>query len=221
MKTINHLPFLFISYAGLFFPGATIHANESIHFEAEFKQQRIPLKSNTTLKVDGFGIRYGEVTGLPFRLEIIIGRLAASHKDDPITTGFNSSGYYGGLALAGSRDYKQRMQLGGHLSYIYHSVQQTLNQEKLDLTWRQSEAKIWLGLHMGQRFLLYGCGKYADISGEQHFNGNTISRTDFEADKKLGYCGGLQVAMPDNGFVSLEADGGLQRGGTISFGKRF
>ena len=221
MKTINHLPFLFIFFVGLTTPCATIHADEFLQFEAEFRQHRIPLKSNTTLKADSFGISYSEATELPLRLEISLGRLATSHKDNAAATGFSPSGYYGGLTLTGSSDFKQHLQFGGHLSYTYHSAEQTLNQERLEITWRQSETKVWLGLYMGQRFLFYGCGKYTDISGEQHFNGNTTSRIDFEADKKLGYCGGLQVAMPDNGFISLEADGGLQRGGTISFGKQF
>ena len=190
-------------------------------FELEFFQYDIPLKNNAVLDVDALGIRYGERYAYsPIRFELLLGQQLASH-NNPVLQGVRASGYYGGINLHYESPVKYRLQAGGDISYVYHSAQQQINQQEIDMRLHTSEVRLWLGLHVNPHIKLYACASTISINGKQTISDTVFSQADFSNLHKKGYCGGVRYDLGDAGYIGLEGSGRHRQGGRIFFGRHF
>lgn len=196
-------------------------ADSPFYFEMDFKQQRVDLETNSQLKANSFGFRYREYLTENTGIDMTLGRLGVDNANDSNAFGYSPAGYHVGLGLSASTAVKQRFQAGFDVSYSYYDVSQELDDEKIDISWTQSEARLWLAMQLTPRLKAYGCAFAVRLDGKQKRAGTLTAETLLDNQDNDGQCGGLSWETEGNGLVGIEANGGALRGGRIYFGKRF
>ena len=202
----------------------TAQASEITSFALEFSRDQIPLSDQSRLEVDGLGVRFSEnneSSGLPLRLDLVLGREAVSHNNDSLSLGFQPDGYYAGITLGTASPRWHSFQIGADLGYSYHSATQQFNLQQLKIDWHRAEARGWLALHLNNVAKLYACAVAINIDGTQTINSNSPSRIGFSNQQGNGYCGGIVLEVGNEGYIGLEAESRHQRGGRLYFGKRY
>lgn len=200
---------------------AQASADSPFYFEMDFKQQRVDLETNSQLKANSFGFRYREYLTENTGIDMTLGRIGVDHANDSDAFGYTPSGYHVGLGLSASTAARQRFQAGVDVSYSYYDASQELDNEKIDISWTQGEARLWLAMQLTPRLKAYGCAFALRVDGKQKLAGTVTAETLLDNQDNGGQCGGLSWETEGNGLVGIEANGGALRGGKIYFGKRF
>ncbi len=196
-------------------------ANNPFYFALEFKQQRVPLTSNSQLEINSFGFRYREYLAENFGIDMTLGRHNLDHVNNSDALGYNPAGYHAGLGLSVSTATRKRFQAGADLSYSYYDSNQYLHGDRIDLNWTQSEARLWLAMQLSPQLKAYGCAIAFRLDGKQKKTPAITTETQLDNRDNAGQCGGLSWETEDNGVIGIEANGGATRGGKIYFGRRF
>lgn len=205
----------------LMLPALSAQAQEFGIFALEFSRHETPLQGGTTLESNGLGLRYSERSALPFTLSMALGYERSRHRDDPVSLGFEPDGYYAAITLDAASPQWQGLQGGLTLDYGYHWSEESVGQQRLELDWHQSEARLWLALRLGSRARLHGCIAALNIDGSQGLIGATPSQLDFKAAQRSGYCGGVELETGDGGYIGLELESRHQKGALLYFGRRY
>jgi len=191
-------------------------------FSLDFERHDIDLKGGTKLELNTVGFRYSEFISSPLRLDLLMGWSGVKHRENATALGEEPVGYYAGLGLDAATNPRYRLQAGMNLSYRYFAHKTELDSTTdLELEWSQTEGKLWAGGRITDRLLAYGCYYKIKLDGEQNLKGTSPETLNLETKRDTGPCGGLRYAMPNSGYIGIELNNGMQRGGHIYFGKVF
>ncbi|MBI3773483.1 MAG: hypothetical protein HY272_12385 [Gammaproteobacteria bacterium] len=194
-----------------------------LDFAVIFSHQATPLLTNNQpieLRYDSAAIRIAEISSLPVRLDISGGPLGARLRPDTANRG-ELSGHFFSLTLSSSFPIVGPLVAGASMGYSYHTADSENSTAKFDLNWRQTEARLMLGMRLRDTLQLYGCGRRINIDGEELIQTATAQSTDLSEQYPNGACLGLQLETGDGGYVNIEWLNHNSDGLYLSFGRRY
>lgn len=200
------------------------HAEESVlDFALILSHQTTPLFANNQpieLRYDSAAIRIAELNSLPLRLDISGGPLGARLRPDLAGSG-ELSGQFFSLTLGSSFHIANPLIAGASMGYTYHTVDGENSTEKFDLTWRQTEVRLRLGMMLRNDIQLYGCGRRININGEELIQTTMTQTIALSEQYRNGTCLGLELETGDSGYVSIEWLNHSSDGLYLMFGRRY
>lgn len=177
-----------------------------LDFALVFGHQDIPVMENSQaldLRYDTAAIRIAELSSLPVRLDISGGALDARLRPDPRDSGVDFNGQFFALALGADIPLGNTLFAGGSASYAYHSAEGSNTSGKIEIKWRQAEAKLLLGLQFeSTRF--YGCVRRINIEGETLVQTQINQTLELSERERNGACLGLQMETENGGYIGLD-----------------
>lgn len=202
----------------------SVHAEEGgLDFALMLSHQTTPLIANNQpveLRYDSAGMRIAELDSLPVRLDISGGILGARLRPDT-TNSSELSGHFFGLTLGSSFQLPGPFSAGASMGYTYHTANSENTTVKLDLGWRQTEARLQLHMRLRDNMQLYACGRRININGEELIQTTTIQTIDLSEQHRNGACLGLELETGDGGYVNIEWLNHNSDGLYLNFGRRY
>lgn len=194
-----------------------------LDFALTFSHQTTPLLANNQpieLRYDSAAIRIAEISSLPVRLDIGGGALGARLRPDTANSG-ELSGHFFGLMLGSSFPINGSLLAGASMGYSYHTADGENSTTQFDLNWRQTEARLTLGIKLRDTLQLYGCGRRINIDGEERIQTATTLTIDLSEQQRNGACLGLRMETGDGGYVNIEWLNHNSDGLYLTFGRRY
>lgn len=201
--------------------GASLPAMaEGMKLDVEYGHSKIDTDQGRTLGIDRLGIRFGEITALPVRLDLVGGTVLTSQKGDTASAGMTLSGNYAGLLFGtgiGDRDLSLDVELG----YIYHTVNDERSGQRVDLTWHETRASLRAGMGLGPIVRTYVGARYNGIDGEQRAQGTLSFTRDFSGRDDITTLLGIVLDLGPDQYAGVEVTRGAEETVTIRVGRQF
>lgn len=194
-----------------------------LDFALILSHQVTPLVANNQpleLRYDSAAIRVAELSSLPLRLDISGGTLGARLRPGTANSG-ELSGQFFSLTLGSSFHIANPLIASASMGYTYHTADGEHSTAKFDLTWRQTEVRLRLGMMLRNNIQLYGCGRRINIDGEELIQTTTTQTIDLSEQYRNGACLGLELETGDSGYVNIEWLNHNSDGLYLTFGRRY
>ena len=198
--------------------------SSTLDFSLRFARTKTPLDyanrtHDTTSRWLGVSLR--EKAGKRVTLGMYGGYAWLTQTNNPVTAGLELDGYHAGFSLHAILLAGQRASLYGALEYSYQKVDHKTDVQTVVIDWAQPQAQLGVMLALAQKWRLYGGESYGMIDGEERASGSINHTLSFERGARSGGFVGLDLNVESDGYIGIEAQSGLMRGGEIYFKRRF
>ncbi|MHB8535169.1 MAG: hypothetical protein ACYDBW_06975 [Sulfuricaulis sp.] len=206
--------------------GPLIPADEekSVDFSLRFASARAPFDygaQNYDTTSRWIGISWRQKTSERLTLGMYGGTAYVTQSNNPVTAGLELDGYHAGFSLHGILYGGRRTTLFYAAYYTYQKVDHKDSTQTVVLDWSDARGQLGAIVTVSRRLRLYGGGNYGYIGGQERVSGTIDRTTDFRRAARAGGFLGLDIKVDTDGYVGVEANTGLARGGQIYFKRSY
>jgi hypothetical protein len=176
-------------------------------------------KVDTRVKRAGFywRERYSERV----QLGLIGGYSTLTQTEHAATAGAEPEGNHAGLSLDIDLYRSTNVLVTLGVMYLHQNVRHKDAGQTVKLSWDEPSARVGATLRLSSGLWAYGAVRYGKIDGEERLQGTVNQTLAIERKAQGGGALGLEMELPDNGYVGVVVESGLDDTVGVYFGRRY